>query len=144
MEELYAAFLLWYCGLCPKEQYEALLHRLFLAEPDSDLLLDLEEATANMLNSRSCFLRYWAGARCPLDDEPFGRSLFRALEQTYREGSLDLATFGQRCYALWQELPGPLQQLQPFWTLSYADDCLSWGDEAQTRQLYEAAFAFYH
>lgn len=36
-----------------------------------------------------------------------------------------------------------LDEEQPFWTLSYADDPLSWGDEEQSKALYEEAFDFY-
>lgn len=32
---------------------------------------------------------------------------------------------------------------EPFHTLSYADDPLSWNDEKQTRKLYEELFEFY-
>ena len=32
---------------------------------------------------------------------------------------------------------------EPFHILSYADDCLSYGDEKQCRELYESMFAFY-
>ena len=36
-----------------------------------------------------------------------------------------------------------LQKQQPFWSLSYADDPMSWGDETQSRELYRDMLAFY-
>lgn len=40
-------------------------------------------------------------------------------------------------YLEWESLPGSIQNIEPFWALSYADDPLSWGDEEQTRKIYE-------
>lgn len=40
-------------------------------------------------------------------------------------------------------LPQETGQKEPFKALCYADDCLSWGDEKQTRELYEKAFQYY-
>jgi hypothetical protein len=34
-------------------------------------------------------------------------------------------------------------QMEPFWTLSYADDPLSWGEERQTHEIYEKMFGYY-
>lgn len=46
-------------------------------------------------------------------------------------------------YSLWENLPGNIQDIEPFWTLSYADDSLSWGDEEQTRNIYEHILNYY-
>ena len=46
-------------------------------------------------------------------------------------------------FGLWESLPGNMQNMEPFWTLCYADDPLSWGDEAQTRNVYEHMLDYY-
>ena len=46
-------------------------------------------------------------------------------------------------YSLWESLPGNIQNIEPFFTLSYADDPLSWGDEEQTRNIYEYMLNYY-
>ena len=46
-------------------------------------------------------------------------------------------------YSLWESLPGNLQNMEPFWSLCYADEPLTWGDEAQTRSLYETMLSYY-
>ena len=51
---------------------------------------------------------------------------------------VDLKWFAGRMYRLWEGLPGSIQSIEPFWMLCYADDPLSWGDEAQSRSIYEA------
>jgi hypothetical protein len=40
-------------------------------------------------------------------------------------------------------LPSVIQSVEPFWSLSYADDPLSWGDVNQTKELYEEMLNFY-
>lgn len=39
--------------------------------------------------------------------------------------------FASRMYSLWKNLPSNIQNQQPFFTLCYADDPLSWGDEKE-------------
>ena len=72
----------------------------------------------------------------------FGKKLMEALKGIY-EGASDIKEFGDRMYKLWGQLPGRLNMEEPFHALSYADDCLSFGDEKQCRELYEKAFGFY-
>ena len=50
---------------------------------------------------------------------------------------------GLYCIRKGRALPEKLAREEPFATLSYADDCLPYGDEAQCRRLYEAAFDHY-
>ena len=43
-----------------------------------------------------------------------------------------------------QRLPSVIEYgEEPFFALCYADDCLSYGDEKQCRDLYEAALSYY-
>ena len=56
---------------------------------------------------------------------------------------MDIQRFGDIMYSLWESLPGDLQDKQPFWILCYADDPLSWGDEKQSREIYEEMLEYY-
>ncbi|MGM0125067.1 hypothetical protein IGI37_002463 [Enterococcus sp. AZ194] len=74
----------------------------------------------------------------------FGQYLFEKLKKIYFSDELQIDEFGRKMYSIWNTyLPDCLAKEEPFWTLSYADDCLSYGDEKQTRELYEKAFDFY-
>ena len=75
--------------------------------------------------------------------EAFGRVLMGRIREVYYGEGLDIREFAGRMYSLWKGLPPWLQNVEPFWTLSYADDPLSWGDEAQTRALYENMLRYY-
>lgn len=143
MEKLYAEFLLWKHGFHPGEKYEKLLNKMFLSDSNNDFLLELEECSTDTLNTSEHFLRYWTYKHHELDTNVFGKYLFFSLNLVYHSTTISIEDFGNQCYLLWKDFPPPLDHIEPFWTLSYADDPLSWGDEAQTRGLYEKAFAFY-
>ena len=76
-----------------------------------------------------------------VETEKFGKKLMAALKLLYRISRI--SDFAGKMYALWSALPEKLAREEPFATLSYADDCLPYGDEAQCRRLYEAAFDHY-
>ena len=78
-----------------------------------------------------------------LDRDLFGKRLFAGLKCAYDIELLEISDFGIRCNKLWHMLPNAMIAVEPFHTLIYADDPLSWGDEEQTRKLYERAFVFY-
>ena len=63
--------------------------------------------------------------------------------QAVYENCSDIKYFAGRMYNLWESLPGNIQNKEPFWTLCYADDPLSWGDEEQTRSIYEYMLSYY-
>ncbi len=133
---------IWAFGLSDKNDYVSELDRLFLENPEDDLLLKLEELD---YDRAAAWARLgWLADRLNID--VFGKELFAALEKVYRENRFPLAEFGSRCYELWRALPyHPYQyeHIKPFDTLTYADDPLSYGDEGQSRDLYEAAFDYY-
>lgn len=143
MNELYAAFLLSVYGFRSKEQYEVLLHECFLNEPDNDILLELEECSWSQLNTSGRFIRYWTYGGGVLNSEIFGSKLLAGVKEVYDSSSLPIEEFAHRTYQLWKLLPEHIAYEQPFWTLNYAGDYLSWGDKVQTRKSYEEAFAFY-
>lgn len=143
MERLYAEFLLWKHGFYSRKRYEELLNDKFLSDLNNNFLLELEECSTNAINTSRYFMRYWTYEEHELDAYLFGKHLFSSLNLAYNATVISIEDFGKRCYLLWQDFPPHLNQIEPFWTLCYADDPLSWGDEAQARSLYEKAFIFY-
>lgn len=134
---------LWVCGLGTKENYFAELDRLFLQNPEDDFLLELE----GLGGDRAAVWSRLSGALPTVNFDEYGRALFCGLEKFFNEnvrtGKLTLPEFGGRCYNLWSLLPGAIDSEDPFHILCYADDPLSWGDEKQSRELYQKAFDYY-
>lgn len=143
MEKLVALCYVWAFGLSDKDDYYAELDRLFLENPEDDFLLELE----GLGDDRAAALErlgWLAGSSLNIDI--FGKELFAALEKVYNENRFPLDEFGRRCYKMWCALPYEpynSEHIEPFCTLVYADDPLSYGNEKQSRDLYEAAFNFY-
>lgn len=142
MEKLYAEFILWKHGFNARERYEKLLNELFLIDSSNNFLFELEECSTNMLKTNQAFMHGWS-SDAQLDVSIFGKHLFSSLKLVYHLNGMSIEEFGRRCYLLWSDLPSLINKTEPFWTLSYADDPLSWGDEEQTRCLYEKVFKFY-
>ena len=129
-------------GLISDTEYKEYLNELFLQHSDNDLLLELEwesfdrEQTVKIILNH-CFengFNYYI----------FGCFLFSKLEETYYRNDMDIRCFSSKAYSIWRLLPSNIQNKEPFWTLNYADDPLSWGDEQQTRELYQKAFQYYN
>lgn len=76
-----------------------------------------------------------------LDEKVFGSFLMNKISELYQ--TMGITEFGRKMYKLWGYLPASIMENEPFHTLSYADDCLSWGDEKQCRELYEKAMGYY-
>ncbi len=143
MERLYAQVLLWFHGFNDKNNYESLLNEVFLSDPDNNFLLRLQEHSSNLLDTRGLFSHYLEYENKDFKHDVFGKSLFEGLELVYKSASFSIKVFDRKCYQLWTDLPSEIIQVEPFWTLSYAGECLTWNDEEQTKKLYENAFAFY-
>ncbi len=143
MEELYAELLLWYIGFYASDRYEALLDEKFLNDSENELYLALERCSSNLLNSMERFKRYWEYEAPAFDHDLFGRRLFASLKLVYDLNCFVLSDFAKRCCKLWHILPSAVIESEPFHTLIYADEPLSWGNEAQVRELYDRAFRYY-
>lgn len=143
METLYAYLLLSSAGLLPWSAYAERLHAAFLAQPDNGLLLELEWETADPLRSAALFWGWWSERWGDFDPAAFGKCLSRELGRLCPPELEALRRFGEKTYGLWGLLPGWLAEAEPFCALSYADDPLSWGDEAQARAIYGEFFRFY-
>lgn len=143
IEELAVYAILLEVGLPIFEDYQAYLDAAFLKDDTNDLLLDLEWHITD--KQETLRIMHCAILDSGIFDYTlFGKILFCKLECIYRQNLFTIQEFGAKMYRMWNLLPSGIEQEEPFWTLCYADDCLSWNDEAQTRALYETAFKYYH
>lgn len=144
MEELLACVLLCYEGVIPEEAWQEKLDLLFLEHPEDELLQELEWSSSDWKGAYAKAREYCAAHRDSFRTELFGRSFLGHLEELYRtKGQENIRWFAGRMYNIWKGLPPWFQDIQPFWTLCYGDDPLSWGDEKQTREIYENLFRYY-
>ncbi len=133
MEELLVYMILFYEGFVTEIEYHKRLDELFLTTPEDDDLLYLEWETD--IGKAIIYVRTHIDYK-NLDMEQFGRILMNKLNVVYKNCP-DIKYFASQMYRLWESLPGNIQNIEPFWTLCYADDPLAWGDEKQTRDIYE-------
>lgn len=140
MEELLVYAILFYEEIVITEElYQKRLDLLFLESPDNEMFLNLEWETD--IRKAMVYIRTNFNYQ-NLKRETFGAILMKILKEYYSNCS-DIKIFADKMYSLWESLPGSIQDEEPFWTLSYADDPLSWGDEKQTRSLYENMLNYY-
>lgn len=139
VEELLVYAILLYEDLVTENEYSKRLDELFLNDPENEDLLYLEWETD--IKKAIIYIRTNIDYN-NLDIERFGRILINKLKAVYVNCS-DIKCFASRMYNLWESLPGGIQNIEPFWTLCYADDPLSWGDEEQTRNIYEYMLDYY-
>ncbi len=143
MEELLVYGILLYEELVTENEYNKRLDELFLSTPEKDDLFDdllyLESETD--IKKAIIYVRTHIDYN-NLDLDLFGKILMSKLKEVYDNYS-DIGEFAGRMFNLWESLPGNLQTIEPFWTLSYADDPLSWGDQEQTRNIYERMLYYY-
>ncbi len=139
MEELLAYAYLMGEGFNIESIYEEKLNELFLLNSDDEDLLELEFLSGDIRES-VIYIRAHIDYNT-LDRKKFGKELMNLLKPIYK--SMDIHRFGSRMYSVWEGLAGNLQDEEPFSTLCYADDPLSWGDEKQTREIYEKMLSYY-
>lgn len=139
MEELLVDALLFCENLAAEDAYNKRLDEMFLKAPENDDLLYLEWET-DIRKS----VHYIQGLidYNNFDIERFGRILMSKLKAIYETLS-DIKDFADRAYHLWTDLPGNIQDIEPFLTMCYADDPLSYGDEKQARNFYEYVLNYY-
>ena len=137
MEELIVEAFLCQIGCSNTENFESVLNRLFLEDSANEFLLDLEQREYKdaILHLNSLI------DTCTFDKDLFGKILMEKLRFLYSD--MELAEFANKMYELWNLLPNSLAEENPFHILSYADDCLSYGDEKQCQELYERALKNY-
>lgn len=143
MERLICKSLLWKIGLTTGEDYNKTLDEMFLTNSNNDMLLELESCSSNCKTTFDVLQRYWKYKCNDFSVDTFGKCLLEDLKTTYFSNIFSIENYVKMCYSLWQHLPSELNTIEPFHTLSYADDPLSWNDEKQTKKLYEELFEFY-
>lgn len=143
MELLFACAVLLGAGSMSEAEYGKVLDSVFLRNPNQDILLELEWHSSDIKRSISLIRAYCAEHEKDLKDTALGCFLFDRLKSRYLAPGADLHTFCGELYRVWSLLPQRLQTAQPFHTMSYADEPLSWGDEAQTRRLCEYILHYY-
>lgn len=139
MEELLAFAILLYEEMVTKDEYDKKLDELFLNNPENDDLLYLE--WEKDIEKAVIYIRTHTDYNY-FDYKRFGRILMSRLKVNYKNCS-DIRDFADQMYNLWESLPGIIQDREPFFTLCYADDPLSWGNEEQTRNIYENMMNYY-
>ncbi len=139
MEELLVYAILLYQNIITEEMYQKRLNELFLKDIENEIFLKLEWETD--INKAIIYIRTHINYQ-NINHEEFGKSLMKVLKKYY-ECCTSIEQFSEKMYLLWKSLPGEIQDKQPFFTLSYADDPLSWGDEKQTRSIYENMLNYY-
>ncbi len=139
MEELLVYAILLNEELVTENEYNKRLDELFFNDPENDDLLYLEWETD--IKKAIIYVRTHIDYK-NLDLELFGKILIRKLKAVYVNCS-DIKCFASQMYSLWESLPGNIQNIEPFLTLCYADDPLYWGDEEQTRNIYENMLSYY-
>ncbi len=139
MEELLVYAILLYEGFVTENEYSKRLDELFLNDSENDDLLYLEWETD--IKKAIIYIRTHIDYN-HLELERFGRILMSKLKVVYINCS-DIKYYASRMYSLWKSLPRNIQDTEPFWMLCYGDDPLSWGDEEQTRNIYEHMLDYY-
>lgn len=140
-EKLLCYALLLKNDLITFDKYEEYLNNAFLEEPDNSLLLELEFLTSDLCATINLIIGecYING----IDIDLFGKVLLEELKNTYYLKTVSIEEFGKRAYLLWNDIPYSIGKEEPFHTLSYANDPLSWGDINQTYKIYEDLFEYY-
>lgn len=138
MEKLFIYAILYSVGYDVWKMYEAELDKLFLDDIENDEYLTLE----GMSPKEAVLHTFSLMQMQPINHNVFGKELMIAIKPIYE--SCDIRDFGNRMHKLWQRLPNSIEYGEdPFFVFCYADDCLSYGDEKQCRDLYEGALAYY-
>ena len=141
MEELTVEAILGSLGYGSFKEYQRILNSLWETAPDEyePLLLELE---SRKYKDAIIYLMHRSPSFSNRDREAvFGKYLMERLQSIYNQIPLD--EFGHLAYSVWGTLPGTISMVEPFYTLNYADDSLSYGDEYSCRELYKKMFEYY-
>lgn len=141
VEQLLSYATLLSVGLMSVKEYNNILDELFLEMPEDSLLLDLEFVSSDISETISIINDYCL--KRSVDYDVFGRSLMNALKKTYHEYGSNIENYTSAIYTLWGTLPLSIRSNEPFHTMCYAGDPLSWGDEKQSRELCEEMLHYY-
>ena len=139
MEELFVYLILFGEQIITYDLYQKKLDLLFLENPNNEVLLNLEWETD--------IKRALIYARANMDYQNFNYKIFGKILMSnlkeYYDNCQDINIFANKMYSLWTSLPSYIQNEEPFWTLSYADDSLTYADEEQVCFLYKKILNYY-
>lgn len=138
-EKLLSYEMLLKCELITINLYNEYLNELFLQYPENGLLLELQWCSDKSKEKMDIVLEYFR--KVEIDYDLFGNYLIDELKPIYK--NMDIESFTEKIYLLWNQLSHSIAQKEPFWSLSFAGEPLSWGDERQARELYEKTFQYY-
>ena len=139
MEELLTYAILLSEELGSESEYYKRLDELFLGNSESDDLLYLEWETD--IKKAVIYMKTHIDYN-NFDFNRFGKILMSKLEAIYTNCT-DIKVFAKRMHSLWESLPENIQNIEPLQALCYADDSLSWGEEDQTKNIYEYVLNYY-
>ena len=137
MEELFVYALLCTEKIDMWDAYTDTLDKLYMEDIYNEIYFSLEEMTPKDSVLHCISIMY----QNEFKTERFGKILMQALKQIYKAMPIEL--FAEKMYSLWNKLPKSINENEPFFTLCYADDCLSYDDRNQCKQLYEKAMCYY-
>lgn len=140
-ETLLACILLVDAGFIDKSEYIKHLDGLFLETSDDDLLLELERQISDYQKSKKMIVGYFSENK--IDYSIFGKYLLEKLRNRYLLHDLSLELFSSKLLNIWGNLSMDISTKQPFWSMSYIGEPLTWGDVKQTRELCEKMFDYY-
>ncbi|MCL2225909.1 MAG: hypothetical protein FWB96_13150 [Defluviitaleaceae bacterium] len=141
IEILLAYIILVDVGLVDIVEYENKLNELICKSHDDELLLELVWCFSDIQKAKGLIFNYCE--RYELNIDSFGEFLMKRLKMVYLQSDIDLHEFSSKVILAWGKLPERITQVEPFWSMSYAGEPLSWGDVQQTRKLFEEMFDFY-
>lgn len=111
------------------DEYREALDNLFYYTPEDEILFDLEGRDYK----NAMLYLYQLMNELSFDIIKFGGQLMNELKTVYKESNI--VEFSKKMYDLWKLLLDKINNEKPFYTLNYASDCLSYGDEIQCREL---------
>lgn len=130
-------------GLSSIKEYNIWLDNIFLNEVDNEFLVELE-FSSNDINSTIHIIKNLIDPNISrLDFDFIGKLLFKAFEVKYHQDSCILEDLAHQAYSIWNILPHNIANKEPFYTLCYIDDPISYGDEKQTRELFHKLFNYH-
>ena len=139
MEELFAYAIMLKNEMVSETAYFNRLNKLFIENPTDEILLELEwenriKYIIAIIIKNVDYLNF--------DINRFGKVLICLLEDIYSNCE-NIKWFSKKSYSIWTDITYHIQELDPFFILSYIDEPLSWGDEEQTKKMYEYLFNYY-
>ena len=121
-----------------EDEFQSRLDEMFLNTTNSNDLLELE-CMSNIKN-QIVYIRTNFDYN-NINIESFGKTLMKKLTVAYH--STNLRCFLGMMFSLWEALPGNIQDIEPFHTLTYGDEPLCYNDEQQSRILIEKMLNYY-